>query len=103
MEMSAIIDLITETAERLDISVRDDYSGRGMYGRYCIGITGDLSDLVRLVSRVIEDAEEEVPELANIASDSMGYDKIFYWPSLETAPEPSEDDEEELDEEDDDE
>lgn len=102
MEKSAIIDLITETAERLDISVSPAYSGRGMYGRYCIGVTGDLNDLVRLVSRMTEESKEAISELYGVCSDSMGYDKIFYWPSLETIPNPSEEEEEELDEEDDD-
>lgn len=71
-------------------NLRSDYSGRGMYGQECIGLTGTTEDLVLFVLHardVLNDAEmtfagDAADLLAAVASDSMGHDKIFYWPAL---------------------
>lgn len=99
---------------------RNDYSGRAMYGRKCIGITGTMSDCQRVIAATIgqmtqelfdtaincDDGEENVAydmndavqeaidKLLNFKWDSMGFDVIVYWPELEslTDDELSEDD-----------
>jgi hypothetical protein len=88
------------------------YSGRGMYGRECIGITGSLSDCMQLIAAVIKqtahDAVEKALEagidgtaeeqgeseaaatevdvnvdiLLGYKQDSMGHDVVLYWPQL---------------------
>lgn len=35
-----------QIAERLDLSIREDYSGRSMYGATCLGFVGDELVLV---------------------------------------------------------
>lgn len=88
------------------VRFRKDYSGRGMYGRGCIGVVGDHRGLVELQTQIIlemtatiaararagddaglADAEAEFEEnlvaLLNYSTDSMGREWVFYWPSLE--------------------
>jgi len=47
------------------------YSGRGMYGDTCIGITGNAT-------KIIETAGEH--GIKGAITDSMGLDDIVYWP-----------------------
>lgn len=47
------------------------YSGRGMYGRYCVGVT---------VSRSYVDDVKKL--IRGASTDSMGMDVIVYWPFL---------------------
>ena len=62
---------ILEAAETLGLNVRE-YSGRGMYGRTCIGVRTDYpEDLI---------AEAGVK---GARTDSMGKSEIVYWPSVE--------------------
>lgn len=102
------------------VSVRE-YSGRGMYGKKCLGITGSTRECMRAISDAVtslmqesfdaaidatEDSEVDsaheindenmdiVSQLLNYDKDSMGLDVIIYWPRIEF------EGEEELDEED---
>jgi hypothetical protein len=90
----AIISTLGEFHDADDI--RTDYSGRGMYGRTCLGYTG--SDVVLFAFRLaveaakadMEDGDE--PDLFTVedylmtlgepTSDSMGRGAIFYWPGV---------------------
>ena len=86
-----------------DVSFRNTYSGRGMYGRQCVGITGDSHECRRVIAAVItemvgvltdggeefqssmmESLEQDVETLMLWDQDSMGRDVIYYWPSLES-------------------
>ncbi|WAB09251.1 hypothetical protein SEA_LITTLEMUNCHKIN_75 [Gordonia phage LittleMunchkin] len=84
--------------------VRTDYSGRGMYGKTCIGYTGEnpAAFIAALVTAVMTreqndtiDAVELIEALGQIGRpgvDSMGLSTITYWPSLHLDPLQSEDD-----------
>lgn len=75
--------------------VRTDYSGRGMYGRTCIGFTGENPTVfvTALVSAALVreqgdgvtvwDTVEALGDLGRAGSDSMGLDRITYWPGLQ--------------------
>lgn len=70
--------------------LRDDYSGRGMYGRNCFGFVTSIAGLARFFAALgalaAEDEElEQLPgDLArNLSSDSMGRDTIFYFPNFQ--------------------
>lgn len=79
-------------------AVRLDYSGRGMYGDTCVGITGSIGDLLGFVREVTKrneynEAHDEQGEEADairefsrwiedVSTDSMGYDSIFYWTNV---------------------
>lgn len=62
------------------------YSGRFMFGRQCVGIVveGDVfKQIVRLCDFLHENGVESVEEvLGRIQMDSMGLDKIVYFPDL---------------------
>ncbi len=57
----------------------DDYSGRGMFGRRCVGIVGASAEPI-----------VEAAAMAGVTGafrDSMGMDVIVYWPDVERADE----------------
>jgi len=85
------------------VGFRNSYSGRGMYGRECVGITGPLGDCRKVIAMVINDAydntgdvdhEEEllapefdfrglVDSLMDWEQDSMGRsDMVLYWSDI---------------------
>lgn len=53
-------------------SLREDYSGRGMYGKTCLGIVCENP------IHIIEEAAQR--GLLGAKMDSMGRDSIVYWP-----------------------
>ena len=91
-----------------DVDVRDDYSGRFMYGQNCIGVTGTIGDatifIMQLVNVIVEaeveagdisaddrdeqqDRKDEIfIEIMDVTRwDNMGTSMIWYWPGLYVA------------------
>lgn len=89
-----------------DLGALRTYSGRGMYGRECVGlVVSNVGELLRFVldlgyleaeydginsevgQRVWNDVNALVSALAGggltTEQDSMGRDAIYYWPSVE--------------------
>ncbi len=66
------------------------YSGRAVYGRFCLGIecSSPISCVMQIVSNACENADEvsEIAELCEALSDpstdNMGRDAIVYWSSI---------------------
>jgi hypothetical protein len=60
------------------------YSGRGMYGKSCIGIETDEQTDVFTLGFIVGQAlcGEDVGHLPPCKTDSMGTDMIVYWPDL---------------------
>jgi hypothetical protein len=52
-----------------------EYSGRGMYGAYCAGISGDYA------MPIIEAAA--AAGITGARQDSLGKGAIVYWPSIQ--------------------
>lgn len=99
-----------EAAGLEGVSFRNDYSGRGMWGRKCIGVTGSHAEIAEIIGEVacqiVDQAFEEaidceqdevsirkaydargelqtqISQLHKQQSDNMGLDVIIYWPSL---------------------
>lgn len=65
---------VRQVAAALEGSVRTDYSGRGMYGKTCYGITTEYPDTC------VEDAASL--GLRGAQRDSMGKRYIVYWPNI---------------------
>ena len=90
MTTKSLIQTICETA---DIEFRS-YSGRGMFGRQCLGITAkdaltvavDLFDGLRyapLDEADLDAAHEDLAQaLREARTDSMGMDVIVYFPDI---------------------
>ncbi len=68
------IEIIREVAAEIGGKVRENYSGRGMFGKICFGI------IYRDVQTIIEEAAER--GLKGASQDNMGLDYIVYWPSV---------------------
>ena len=91
-----------DTCEEEGVSSYVDYSGRGMYGRKCIGIVGSAKDLMRFTLILIEqqkivESDDSYVEIMSETDtrtihedwlearwDNMGSDTIFYWPHIQT-------------------
>lgn len=66
-------------------TVREDYSGRGMYGATCFGlVTPSQADAFKILWYYNAPDERDfskVPELLDdMRTDNMGYDVIVYFP-----------------------
>jgi len=98
--MQAIAQLIRDIAEdgSEDTGFRNDYSGRGMYGRECVAITGSHEDCQALIAEVIKEAHaradsdelvfnDVVDAVLDYKTDQMGFDIVMYWPHIGKAPE----------------
>ena len=100
------IELLKEFANEYDCELRTGYSGRGMYGKSCIGFVTDLSsfslglELALFLNR--EDRTEMVDAFSQtrVNEDSMGLSSIIYFPSIQAE---EQDDEDEYDDDEDDE
>jgi hypothetical protein len=69
-----------------------EYSGRGMYGKFCAGVVIDYS-VVSDLSEAIRDAgASAVLTKAGRSQDSMGLRTIIYWTDV-TCPDAPEDEE----------
>lgn len=68
---------IVSVAKKTGGSVYADYSGRGMYGRECMGIVhADANEVI---------AEAGAAGLKGAKTDSMGRKMIIYWPHVKAA------------------
>lgn len=83
--MNEIINLIRVFAEGNDLDFRDDYSGRCMYGKNCVGLICDssMSVLIELCDYLHAEGVETVSDiLGTPCTDSMGLSTILYFPRL---------------------
>ena len=107
--MKSLQTLLTEVCSQMEgVNVRS-YSGRCMYGRECLGLTGTHGDCMTVLSETIKMASQEVfdaaadavsddemrganeansdlhsmlDEVMKYLQDSMGRDVILYWPDV---------------------
>lgn len=105
-----ILEFLIEAAHANCVSLRTDYSGRGMFGRKCIGLTGTDSEVNAVISETLQMAVQDLftdtvdldgddttaaynknddvqraiaTLIGGSARDSMGRDIIVYWPDVE--------------------
>jgi hypothetical protein len=96
--MGSLVEAVYDAGLEPDGVIRNDYSGRGMYGERCFGLKVDsLSEAVEvMVSLALEDQDFSVKSLASsMCLDNMGMGYICYFPGWTTDAEEAEDDEEE--------
>lgn len=78
--------IIEEFCEEYGYSYRNDYSGRCMYGRCCVGIVCQdvLETLVQLCQYIVDTSDDvDLQEvLGSPRQDSMGLDSIIYFPAV---------------------
>lgn len=100
-QLTITTDQLDQLENQMDLDVaeevRTDYSGRGMYGRTCLGYTGGAAmEFIANVALLLLSPDDDDPwdlvqQLAEIGEgrqDSMGIGRIVYWPSIavETSP-----------------
>lgn len=70
-----------------------DYSGRGMYGRTCVGIVLDYDAVADLSEAIADAGADEILDREGRSQDSLGLNTIIYWTGVtcEDAPEEEED------------
>ena len=87
--MQRIIEVMEDYCQEREFDFRDDYSGRGMFGRKCVGIVIDsgtniLEMIMELTEMLIDNDIEYVSEkIGAIRQDNMGMGTIIYFPRLE--------------------
>ncbi len=91
-----ILELFREVEVQNDDHQVRSYSGRGMFGRSCVGV--DTNDVFGFIADVLEIAQPgDVYSLSqvlrNSRQDSMGRSSIIYWPDLPYTEEGDEDEE----------
>ncbi len=73
--MISKIDIIHKVADKVNGTVRSDYSGRGMFGAKCYGIICEnYHDCIN---------EAAYMGLLGATYDNMGLDYIVYWPMIQ--------------------
>lgn len=81
---------INDLAEQEDYSVtlRNDYSGRGMFGRRCVGIICPrhlVMEAIDCLKQAQQETGVKLPVNLNrdFCKDNMGLDMIYYYPQLD--------------------
>nr|DAV75459.1 MAG TPA: hypothetical protein [Caudoviricetes sp.] len=91
-----IADIVREFCLDAGYEFYPDYSGRGMYGRKCIGISHrdtTANVITRLAAHLIESVNDDAIDnaivilrrLKDARQDSLGLGTITYWPNIEAA------------------
>jgi hypothetical protein len=76
---------IIEMAELDESAVRENYSGRGMYGAECLGIAAESDDETLLFALAVGQVlgfDRAFTVLRDSRSDSMGRGTITYFPRI---------------------
>ncbi len=85
--MNENVRILKEVAERFDTEFQSNYSGRGMYGKECVGvICSDPMSLCLVLGREGFDVDL-TPRM-----DNMGRDMIVYFPDLQDDPDDTDED-----------
>ena len=74
MNLEEQIEALNEVADIVGGEIRDDYSGRGMYGARCYGIECD--EIVPCIEKAAMNG------ITGANYDQMGLQYIVYWPII---------------------
>lgn len=77
---------LADYAAYYDVEYRNNYSGRGMYGRTCPALVGSMFDIAKVIAAMaVEDDLAEAAEWLEQTKriDSMGLGYVAYWPAAE--------------------
>ena len=86
-EQAKFIEIVTVSCGNQDIDVRDDYSGRGMYGAKTYGVVVNslpilLADCINYMREMAlvnnESVINNVPDFDEFRTDNMAMDTILY-------------------------
>lgn len=86
MARMSVKERIERFAEEYGYSFRDDYSGRFMFGKRCIGVSGKGDLKMDLFEFLVNDglSVSRARQIINSAStDDMGLGMIIYFPRIQ--------------------
>lgn len=91
-----------------DVTIRTDYSGRGMYGKKCVGVVvsdqqeflGNFTYELLQITNTLNDLRDLPDFFKEMKSDNMGHDVILYWERFSWDEEEEDEDDEDNDDED---
>lgn len=89
MKMENIRELIKEYCENEGLNYRENYSGRGMYGKSCVAVdcNNPLVALAGIFAYLVDsdddiDGYDVLSTLGEPREDSMGMGRVLYFPEL---------------------
>ena len=85
MNQQAINQAIYEACHKTSLAV-GPYSGRGMYGKKCMGVVCRHPAAAAFVVAGVMDPktlQSALPTLHSVEVDSLGTGSIMYWPGIE--------------------
>lgn len=90
MSTKITFELLLDTFENLGFEVYPNYSGRGMYGKKCVGVIFSDSLALNVAMVTLElmsrgcNSREIERLFSSSATDSLGIREILYFPRIET-------------------
>lgn len=85
-EKKRFFELLEEVTTQDGIGRLRRYSGRAMWGKECVAITGDYLNPFDLALRLADRAEDfgfQIGDLPSPDTDSLGRGIVIYWPKIE--------------------
>ena len=82
------LETIREMAYTHDLKVHTDYSryysGRGIYGHECFGLSGTRQQLWQAVMELAAITAGDLLDSLTVApsTNGLGHDEIWYWPNI---------------------
>ena len=70
-----VIDVLDSICEEIDAYVKDDYSGRGMFGRQCLAVS--VPEFIPFLERAAKNG------LTGAKIDNLGLGYVIYWPKYD--------------------
>lgn len=78
----SILEDALRVADLDEDAIRDDYSGRFMYGDTCLGIVCDNDSQFALICAALGATADDWDFVGRVRSDSMGLGVIYYFPGV---------------------
>lgn len=80
-----IVEAVEDSGSGNEVELRENYSGRGMFGKQTAGVVGSLSDIIGAIAAVAfemgnhgDDEVEFLREMRRLRTDNMGHNIIVY-------------------------
>ena len=78
------LETIEQVAYAHDLVVQTNYSGRGMHGHVCFGLSGTRQQLWQAVIELAAITVEDLLDSLTVApsNDRLGHNEIWYWRNI---------------------
>ena len=73
-----VMEIMMYAADNFGLDFRDDYSGRGMFGKTTCGVVGSMTEIAEFLQAVGSEFVDAGIAFQRFEFDSMGRDTICY-------------------------